>query len=149
MVLNLSLVAMSVLLSYWNREFFNALLRENAESVALHGGEADERRGLLERLGHVVENWWGIMVATKRLTFFTSGFAQVASVFPFVVAAPRYFGGALPLGGLTQTAAAFGKVQGGPVLVRGQLRLPDRVARDGGAPRRLPRRGGGCPYRGR
>jgi len=36
----------------------------------------------------------------------------VAVVFPFVVAAPRYFSGQIPLGGLTQTASAFGQVQG-------------------------------------
>jgi putative ATP-binding cassette transporter len=32
-------------------------------------------------------------------------------VFPFVVAAPRYFAGSLQLGGLMQTASAFGRVQ--------------------------------------
>ncbi|WP_431268905.1 hypothetical protein [Dankookia sp. P2] len=52
------------------------------------------------------------MVATKRLTFFTAGYSQVATVFPFVVAAPAYFAGKIPLGGLTQTANAFGEVQG-------------------------------------
>jgi putative ATP-binding cassette transporter len=59
-----------------------------------------------------MENWWGIMVATKRLTFFTAGYTQVAMVFPFIVASPRYFSGEIPLGGLTQTANAFGEVQG-------------------------------------
>ena len=52
------------------------------------------------------------MVATKRLTFFTAGYSQVAMVFPFVVASPAYFTGRIPLGGLTQTANAFGEVQG-------------------------------------
>ncbi len=87
-------------------------LRENAEGVALYGGEADEKRGLLTRFRALMENWWGIMVATKRLTFFTAGYTQVAVVFPFIVAAPAYFGGAIPLGGLTQTAGAFAQVQG-------------------------------------
>ncbi len=87
-------------------------LRDNAEGVALYGGEADEKRGLRERFGAVMGNWWAIMVATKRLTFFTSGYGQVAVVFPFVVAAPAYFAGRIPLGGLTQTAGAFSEVQG-------------------------------------
>ena len=87
-------------------------LRENAEGVALYGGEADEKRGLLARFGALMENWWQIMVATKRLTFFTAGYSQAAVVFPFVVASPRYFSGEIPLGGLTQTANAFGEVQG-------------------------------------
>jgi putative ATP-binding cassette transporter len=87
-------------------------LRENAEGIALHGGEADEKRGLLTRFEALMRNWWGIMVATKRLTFFTAGYSQVAIVFPFVVAAPAFFAGRIPLGGLTQTAGAFSEVQG-------------------------------------
>ncbi len=87
-------------------------LRDNVEGVALHGGEADEKRGLLARFTALTENWWGIMTATKRLTFFTAGFGQVASIFPIVVAAPAYFAGRIPLGGLIQTSSAFGQVQG-------------------------------------
>ena len=87
-------------------------LRDNVEGVALHAGEADEKRGLLDRFGALVGNWWEIMVATKRLTLFTTTYGQAAVVFPFLVAAPRYFSGAIPLGGLTQTADAFSQVQG-------------------------------------
>jgi vitamin B12/bleomycin/antimicrobial peptide transport system ATP-binding/permease protein len=87
-------------------------MRDNVEGVALHGGEADEKRGLTARFKALMENWWGIMVATKRLTFFTAGFTQVASIFPIIVAAPAYFAGRTPLGGLMQTASAFGQVQG-------------------------------------
>jgi putative ATP-binding cassette transporter len=87
-------------------------LRDNVEGVALHGGEADEQRGLTARFRALMENWWAIMVATKRLTFFTAGFTQVASIFPIIVAAPAYFAGRIPLGGLIQTSSAFGQVQG-------------------------------------
>lgn len=87
-------------------------LRDNVEGVALHQGEADEKRGLLARFQALTENWWAIMTATKRLTFFTAGFTQVASIFPIVVAAPAYFTGRIPLGGLIQTSSAFGQVQG-------------------------------------
>ncbi|PYN83345.1 MAG: ABC transporter ATP-binding protein [Candidatus Rokuibacteriota bacterium] len=85
--------------------------RENTEGVALYRGEADELRGFGERFGAVVRNWWGIMRQQKRLTWFTAGYGQAAVVFPFVVAAPRFFQGAIPLGGLVQTATAFGQVQ--------------------------------------
>jgi putative ATP-binding cassette transporter len=85
--------------------------RDNAEGIALHAGEADEKRGLARRFQALTENWWSIMVATKRLTFFTHSYNQVAAVFPFVVASPAYFSGAIPLGGLTQTASAFREVQ--------------------------------------
>ena len=87
-------------------------VRDNVEGVALYAGEADEKRGLRTRFHALMENWWGIMVATKRLTFFTAGFSQVASIFPIVVAAPAYFAGRIPLGGLIQTSSAFGQVQG-------------------------------------
>ena len=87
-------------------------LRDNVEGVALHAGEADEKRGLLLRFGALVGNWWAIMTATKRLTMFTATYGQAAIVFPYLVAAPRYFSGAIPLGGLTQTATAFSQVQG-------------------------------------
>jgi putative ATP-binding cassette transporter len=85
--------------------------RENAEGVALYHGEADELRGFRERFGSVVRNFWGIMRRQKRLTWFTAGYGQAAVIFPFLVAAPRYFRGALHLGGLMQTASAFGQVQ--------------------------------------
>jgi putative ATP-binding cassette transporter len=85
--------------------------RENTEGVALYRGEADELRGFRERFGAVVRNWWAIMRQQKRLTWFTAGYAQAAIIFPFVVAAPRYFRGDIPLGGLVQTATAFSQVQ--------------------------------------
>jgi len=85
--------------------------RENAEGVALYHGEADELRGFRERFGAVVRNFWDIMRRQKRLTWFTAGYAQAAIIFPIIVAAPRYFRGAIHLGGLIQTATAFGQVQ--------------------------------------
>lgn len=86
-------------------------VRENAEAIALYGGEGQEARGLGERFAHVVTNWWGIMRRQKRLTWFSAGYSQAAVIFPFLVAAPRYFSGAIQLGGLMQTASAFGHVQ--------------------------------------
>src|SRR6185437_9350497 len=37
--------------------------------------------------------------------------SQISTVFPFVVVSPAYFAGAVQLGGLMQTANAFGQVQ--------------------------------------
>ncbi len=86
-------------------------LRENMEGVALYGGEMEEKRELIHRFRNVITNWWGIMVRTKRLNALVSGYNQIAMIFPIVVAAPRYFSGQLELGGLIQTADAFGQVQ--------------------------------------
>jgi vitamin B12/bleomycin/antimicrobial peptide transport system ATP-binding/permease protein len=85
--------------------------RENAEGVALYHGESDEFRSFRERFGSIVRNWWGIMRQQKRLTWLTAGYGQAAVIFPLIVVAPRYFQGQILLGGLMQTAAAFGQVQ--------------------------------------
>ena len=87
-------------------------LRENAEEVTLLAGEPAEEERLLDRFGRVVGNWYGIMQRTKRLTFLTAGYSQVAIIFPFIVVSPLYFAGSMMLGGLMQIASAFGQVQG-------------------------------------
>ena len=87
-------------------------LRENSEGVALYRGEEDELRGFRARFAAVVDNWWAIMKRQKFLTSFTASYNQAAVVFPFVVGAPRYFSGAIQLGGLVQISNAFGQVQG-------------------------------------
>jgi putative ATP-binding cassette transporter len=89
-----------------------ARFRENSEGVALYRGEEDELRGFRSRLAAVVDNWRTIMKRQKLLTFFTVGYNQAAVVFPFLVGAPRYFSGAIQLGGLVQISNAFGQVQG-------------------------------------
>jgi putative ATP-binding cassette transporter len=87
-------------------------LREHAEGIALYRGEQHERTALLDRFDQIRLNWWDLMRITKRLTGFTAGYAQLAIIFPFLMAAPRYFSGALSLGGLMQITSAFGHVQG-------------------------------------
>jgi len=86
-------------------------LRENAENVAFYGGEARELDTFLTRFARVVMNWWGIIKRRKKLIWFTTGYSQLAVVFPFVVAAPRYFDKVIQLGGLMQISSAFGQVQ--------------------------------------
>ncbi len=85
--------------------------RENSEQIALLQGGRAERLGLWARFHHVIENWYGIMSRTKRLTAFTSSYSQAAVIFPYVLVAPAYFEKKVLLGGLTQTASAFGSVQ--------------------------------------
>jgi putative ATP-binding cassette transporter len=89
-----------------------ARFRENMEGVALYRGEADELAGFRERFGGVLANWWHIMKRQKLLNFYTTSYGQIATVFPFLVGAPRYFSGAIQLGGLMQISNAFGQVQG-------------------------------------
>ncbi len=86
-------------------------LRENTEGIALYGGEAEEGRILGQRFMAVAGNWWQIMQRTKLLNSLVAGYEQIATIFPFVVAAPRYFAGEIALGGLMRTASAFNRVQ--------------------------------------
>jgi putative ATP-binding cassette transporter len=86
-------------------------LRENAENVAFYGGEGREFDTFQSRFARIVANWWGIIKRRKKLTWFTTGYSQLAIIFPFVVAAPRYFDKAIQLGGLMQISSAFNQVQ--------------------------------------
>jgi putative ATP-binding cassette transporter len=86
-------------------------LREHAESVAFYGGEEREYGVFDGRFSRVVGNWWDIILRRKKLSWFTTGYAQVAVIFPFLVSAPRYFAKKIQLGGLMQVISAFGSVQ--------------------------------------
>ncbi len=86
-------------------------VRESAEGIALYRGEADEVRRLRDLFSHVWQNWWAIMRRRKKLTTLTAGYDQAATLFPFLVAAPRFFAKEIQLGGLMQISNAFGRVQ--------------------------------------
>jgi putative ATP-binding cassette transporter len=87
-------------------------VRENAEQIALLNGEPAERRRLMAHFAKVRDNWTAIMNRQKQLTFFTAGYNQVQVIVPILAAGPVYFAGAISLGGLMQTASAFGRVEG-------------------------------------
>jgi putative ATP-binding cassette transporter len=87
-------------------------VREYSESIALDRGETVEHAQLEQRFGRVLGNYLALIGAQKRLIWFTSFFGQAAVVFPFLVAAPRFFSGAIQLGELMQISSAFGQVQG-------------------------------------
>lgn len=87
-------------------------VREYSESIALDGGSDNENQRLRGRFDGVLGNFMRLLRAQKNLVWFTSFFGQAAVVFPFVVAAPRFFSGAIKLGDLMQISSAFGEVQG-------------------------------------
>jgi vitamin B12/bleomycin/antimicrobial peptide transport system ATP-binding/permease protein len=60
----------------------------------------------------VIANWWKLMLKQKQLTWVVSFYSQLANIFPLLVVSPRYFAGQMQLGGIFQTASAFGQVQG-------------------------------------
>ena len=87
-------------------------VREYSEPIALDRGERVEKQQLDLRFGHVLRNYLDLIRTQKRLVWFTSFFGQAAVIFPFIVAAPRFFSGAIQLGELMQIASAFDRVQG-------------------------------------
>jgi len=109
-----ALIALNFQQQRYEADFrFNLVrVRENSEQIALLNGERAERDRLLLRFANVVSNWMAIMSRQKKLTFLTAGYSQAAVVFPYIMVSPAYFAGAVQLGGLMQTANAFGQVQG-------------------------------------
>ncbi len=94
-----------------NFRFGLVRVRENTEGVALYGGEAEERSGLLARFSDIYANFLAIMKRTKLLNSIVIGYSEVSGIFPIVVMAPRLFFGKLTLGSLFQTVGAFSQVQ--------------------------------------
>jgi vitamin B12/bleomycin/antimicrobial peptide transport system ATP-binding/permease protein len=93
-----------------NFRFHLVRTRENAEQIALLRGEPAERARHMDRFAAIVANWLRIMRRTRQLSFFTNLYGQAAVVIPYVVLAPAFFGKRVLLGGLQQTADAFGNV---------------------------------------
>lgn len=86
-------------------------LRETAESVAFYEGAPRENHILKNRFQELVGNTIFIIRKQKQLSWLTNAYGQIAIIFPFVVAAPRYLSKNISLGGLMQVANCFGKVQ--------------------------------------
>ncbi len=86
-------------------------VREYSEAIALDQGEQVEGGHLERRFLSLLGNYLRLIRAQKNLIWFTSFFGQAAVIFPFLVAAPRFFSGAIQLGELMQIASAFGSVQ--------------------------------------
>jgi vitamin B12/bleomycin/antimicrobial peptide transport system ATP-binding/permease protein len=86
-------------------------VRENAEGIALYGGERRENDALNARFVDVFNNGWRVLFTEAQLIFYQSGYNQLAIIFPFLVTAPGFFAGAITLGVMMQTASAFGQVQ--------------------------------------
>jgi putative ATP-binding cassette transporter len=85
--------------------------REHAEGIALYRGEMAERAGIDRGIGGLKANWRDIMRATFKLNALSSTYTQLGLLFPYFLAAPRYFSGHITLGGLTQIAGAFDTVR--------------------------------------
>jgi vitamin B12/bleomycin/antimicrobial peptide transport system ATP-binding/permease protein len=91
--------------------FSLARLREYSEQVALLDGSRAEKEQAGRRFSGVIGNFLAIVSRQKKLTAFIASYQQVNAVIPYVLVAPYYFAGLIPLGVMTQTAGAFGRVE--------------------------------------
>ena len=94
-------------------EFRYALtrLRENGESIAILGGEQEERAGLAELLSNLVRAYARLAGQYMRTMFVSHGNYIIASVIPIVLCAPKYLAETMTLGQVMQATAAFIQVQ--------------------------------------
>jgi vitamin B12/bleomycin/antimicrobial peptide transport system ATP-binding/permease protein len=86
-------------------------LRENGESIALLGGEEEERAGLTRNLKQLLDSWRMVMGQWMRTTFVSSTSGFIASVLPILLCAPKFLAGEMTLGQVMQAASAFVIVQ--------------------------------------
>ena len=94
-------------------EFRYALtrVRENGESIALLGGETEERAGLRQGIAAVVLRWRNLCHQHMRYTLVFNTHLLVAPVVTLVLCAPKYVAGTMTLGDVMQATAAFVQVQ--------------------------------------
>ena len=92
--------------------FAIARVTDNAEPVALMGGEAVERAEMRTRFWRLVRNWTALVQRQTRLIAFTAGYGHISTVFPILVVSPAYLTGAITLGALVQAHLAFQRVEG-------------------------------------
>ena len=85
-------------------------LREQAEGIAFHGGETQERSTALARFRALYENFRRIILRNNIVWVFQLLFSQFTSFLALLIASPGYFSGAIELGVLIQTAHAFERV---------------------------------------
>jgi vitamin B12/bleomycin/antimicrobial peptide transport system ATP-binding/permease protein len=87
-------------------------VRDNSENIAFYRGEPVENRGLMSRFAAVIANTWAIVFRSLKFQGFNLAISQIAVVFPVIIQAPRFFSQQITLGDVTQTAQAFGEVEG-------------------------------------
>jgi putative ATP-binding cassette transporter len=87
-------------------------LRENGESIALLGGEAEERAGLDTAFRTARHRWYELMMQYVRTTMVSQSSSGVAPIIPILLCAPKYVAGNMSLGEVMQAVSAFMMVQG-------------------------------------
>jgi vitamin B12/bleomycin/antimicrobial peptide transport system ATP-binding/permease protein len=87
-------------------------VREYGESIALLGGEAEERAGIDRSLIAVLRRWRELCHQHMKTTVISQGSHMLAAVIPIILCAPKFLDGTMSLGQVMQAASAFTIVQG-------------------------------------
>jgi vitamin B12/bleomycin/antimicrobial peptide transport system ATP-binding/permease protein len=104
-------------------------LRENGESIALLGGETEERTGLDTTFTRVRTRWYEMMLQYFRTTIVSQASNGLAPIIPILLCAPKYVAGTMTLGEIMQAVSAFMIVQAAfSWLVENYPRLADWTA---------------------
>src|ERR1700745_248186 len=77
-------------------------VRENGESIALLGGEEEERAGIDKSFGNVLRAWASLCGQYMRTTVVSQGSNLVAPVIPILLCAPKFLDGSMSLGEVMQ-----------------------------------------------
>ncbi|KAL5540219.1 hypothetical protein UlMin_044165 [Ulmus minor] len=96
-------------------------VRENAESIAFYGGEQNELQLLLQRFTSAFENLSRLLISSRNLDFFTSGYRYLIQILPAAVVAPMYFSGKIEFGVINQSVSAFNHILGDFSLIVYQI----------------------------
>ena len=86
-------------------------VRENGESIALLGGEEEERDGIDRTFTKVLRQWARLAGQHMRTTLVSQGSSLIAPVVPLLLCAPKFLDGSMTLGQVMQAASAFTIVQ--------------------------------------
>jgi putative ATP-binding cassette transporter len=86
-------------------------VRENGESIALLGGEEEERAGIDKTFTNVLRQWSRLAGQHMRTTLVSQGSSLIAPVVPLLLCAPKFLDGSMTLGQVMQAASAFTIVQ--------------------------------------
>ncbi|HEV7879242.1 ABC transporter ATP-binding protein/permease [Bradyrhizobium sp.] len=86
-------------------------VRENGESIALLGGEEEERAGIDKNFTKVLRQWSRLAGQHMRTTLVSQGSSLIAPVVPLLLCAPKFLDGSMTLGQVMQAASAFTIVQ--------------------------------------
>ncbi len=86
-------------------------VKDNAENIALIGGDDDERERLDVTLSDLVKRWFSVIVWQGRMMWLNGANMVLAPAIPLLLGAPKYLSGEMTLGSLMQAASAFVQVQ--------------------------------------